>query len=52
MKSFTGADSGLVERGSANPFGAPIQCIYTFSEKLHEIKEILIRGRGGAEAPP
>ena len=39
------ADPGLVV-GGASPLGAPTQYIYTFSEILHEIKEIWVRGGG------
>ena len=46
-----GADPGLVVGGAPTPlWGAPIQYIYTFSEKPHEIKEILV-GRWGGGAP-
>ena len=43
-----GADPGLFVGGSANSLGGggtPTQYIYTFSEKPHEIKEILVRSR-------
>ena len=55
MGGISGADPGLVVGEGANPFGggAPTQYIYTFSEKPHEIKEILGHGWGGRrERPP
>ena len=49
-----GADPGLVVGGGANSLGrgAPTQYIYTFSEKPHEIKEILVRRGEAPGAPP
>ena len=51
---FTGADPGLVVGGGTNPLGegAPTQYIYTFSEKPHEIKEILVRRGACAKSAP
>ena len=48
MTYFAGAEPGLVIGGGTHPlgWGVPTQYIYTFSEKPHEIKEMLVR-RGG-----
>ena len=52
-KILSGADQGLVVGRGANPFeGAPTQYIYTFSEKPHEFKEILVRRGGRAPGAP
>ena len=55
VRAQAGTDPGLVIEGGHQPLveGTPTQYIYTFSEKPHEIKEILVR-RGGTyrERPP
>ena len=52
--SHTGANPALVVGGGAKSLdGAPTQYIYRFSEKPHEIKEILVhRGTRAGSAPP
>ena len=52
-KGLHGADPGLVVGGGTNPLGALTQYIYTFSEKPHEFKEILVhRGPCDGSIPP
>ena len=53
----SGADTGFSVGGGANPWGAPTYKFSRFSQKLHEIKKILVRGGGRGEgrapgAPP
>ena len=48
----TGADPELLLGGGANPWGGRLPNILViFSEKSHEIKEILVRGGGGRPPP-
>ena len=50
MKPKSGADTGFPVGGGANPgMGAPTYKFAGFSQKLHEIKKILVRGEGGGE---
>ena len=43
----SGTDLGFSVGGGANPQGAPTYKFARFSQKLHEIKKILILGWGG-----
>ena len=47
----TGADTGFSVGGGANPRGASTYKFAGFSQKLHEIKKILVRRRGAGSAP-
>ena len=49
--SFTGVDTGFPVGGAANSWGAPTYKLAGFSQKLHEIKKILVHG-GAPGAPP
>ena len=53
LPSLAGADRGFSVGGGANPpGGAPAYTFARYSEKLHEIKKILVRRGGGAPPPP
>ena len=48
-----GANPELLVGGGANPWGGRLpNILIIFTEKPHEIKEILVRGRGGAGGGP
>ena len=52
IKWISGAHPGFPERGGAEPPGVPTYKFARFSQKLLEIKKILVHRGGNAEGTP